>query len=253
MGNVDPIAYRDSELSLIRLRAHGELAIRITDPVLFVNKVVGVRGIYAGKEVEGFLKSTVLSSLAQVIGGVLDTVFNLPVRYDEIATATKARVFDEFAQYGTELVDFVIEAITPPDEVQARIDERSGIGAVGDLDNYLRYKSALAVGEAATHPGGAGGPMDAAVGLGLGMSVMRSAQQGMAPTSSPGSPTGVPAPIACSTCSQVAPVGARFCSQCGKSLIANLCSKCHLPLAADAKFCSGCGTPAQTTVQAEEV
>jgi membrane protease subunit (stomatin/prohibitin family) len=188
-GTRDPIAYRDRELDLIRLRAHGELAVRVTDPVLFVNKVVGARGLYTAKDIDGFLKSIVLSSLAQVIGGVLETVFDLPVRYDEIATATKARVFDAFAAYGTELEHFNIEAITPPDEVQARIDERSGIGAVGDLDRYLRYKSALALGEAATNAGGVGGAMDAAAGLGLGMSVMRSAQEGTA-QAHPQSPVG---------------------------------------------------------------
>jgi len=54
----------------------------------------------------------VLSSLAQSLGGVLTTIFDLAVRYAELSTATKARVFHEFAAYGTELVEFVIEAIT---------------------------------------------------------------------------------------------------------------------------------------------
>jgi membrane protease subunit (stomatin/prohibitin family) len=243
-GTRDPIAYRDKELSLIRLRAHGEMAIRVSDPALFVNKVVGTQGVYATKDIEGFLKSIALSSLAQTVGGVLETIFDLPVRYDELATATKARVFDEFAAYGTELVDLIIEAITPPEEVQARIDERSGMGAVGDLESYLRYKSALALGEAASNPGGAGGALEAATGLGLGMAVMRSAQEGMAPINGAARAGGVPASVACVSCSQAVPAGSRFCPHCGTSLVANLCTKCHQPLTPDAKFCAGCGTPA---------
>jgi len=43
------------------------------------------------------------------------------------------------------------------------------MGAVGDLDSYLRYKSALALGDAAKSHGGAGGALDAAAGLGLGL------------------------------------------------------------------------------------
>lgn len=240
-GTRDPIAYRDQELALVRLRAHGELAVRVTDPVLFVNKVVGARGIFTGKDIEGFLKSIVVSTLAQIVGGMLTSIFDLPVRYDELATATKARVFDEFAAYGTELVSLVIESITPPDEVQARIDERSGIGAVGDLDRYLRYKSALAVEEAATHPGGAGGPMDAAVGLGLGMSVMRSAQEGTSPVAVTNGTT-TAAPVSCPACPETAPAGSRFCPHCGASLVAELCSNCRQPLPPDARFCAGCGT-----------
>jgi membrane protease subunit (stomatin/prohibitin family) len=245
-GTRDPIAYHDRELSVVRLRAHGEMAVRVSDPVLFVNKVVGVRGVYTTRDIEGFLKSIVLSSLAQSIGGVLETIFDLALRYDVLATATKARVFDEFAAYGTELVDFLIEAITPPDEVQARIDERSGMGAVGDLDSYLRYKSALALGEAATRPGGAGGALDAAVGLGLGMSVLRSAQEGT--TTQPvvaSIPEAVPASILCLSCSQTAPAGSRFCPHCGKSLVADLCTNCHEPLLAGAGFCPSCGSPAK--------
>ncbi len=76
-GTRDPIAYRDRDLALVRLRAHGELAVRVTDPVLFVNKVVGVRGLYTPKDIEGFLKSMVVSTLAQVIGGVLESIFDL--------------------------------------------------------------------------------------------------------------------------------------------------------------------------------
>lgn len=240
-GTRDPIAYRDTQLSLVRLRAHGEMAVRVSDPVLFVNKVVGTQGVYTTKDIQGFLKSLVLSSLAQTVGAVLESIFDLPVRYDELATATKVRVFDEFAAYGTELVDFIIESITPPDDVQTRIDERSGMAAVGDLDRYLRYKGALALGEAASTPGGAGGALDAAAGLGLGMSVMRSAQEATAPAASVAG--GIPATVACSSCAHQVAAGSKFCPECGASLVANLCTKCQQPLTENAKFCAGCGTP----------
>jgi membrane protease subunit (stomatin/prohibitin family) len=243
-GTRDPIAYRDRELALVRLRSHGEMAVRVTDPALFVNKVVGVRGVYAAKEIDGLLKSMVVSALAKAVGDALDTIFDLPVHYDEIATATKAMVFEEFASYGTELVSLVIEAITPPPEVQTRIDERGGRSAVGDMDEYLRYKTALALGEAASNNGGgAGGALEAATGLGLGLSVMRGAQEGMATTPRGAPAAGVPAPITCVNCSQSLPAGSRFCAQCGTSLVANLCSNCHEPLLPGARFCAQCGTP----------
>jgi membrane protease subunit (stomatin/prohibitin family) len=240
-GTRDPIAYRDKELALVRLRAHGQMAIRVSDPVLFVNKVVGTQGVYSTKDVMGLLKSLVLSSLAQTIGGVLETIFDLPARYDEIATASKVRVFEEFAAYGTELVNFVIESITPPDEVQARIDERSGMAAVGDLDSYLRYKSAIALADAASNPSGAGGDVGAAAGLGLGLAVMRQAQVGTEVLGAIGA--GTAASIKCPSCGYGAPAGSKFCPECGTSLVANLCSKCHQPLSGNEKFCANCGTP----------
>jgi membrane protease subunit (stomatin/prohibitin family) len=243
-GTRDPIAYRDKELSVVRLRAHGAMAIRISDPVLFVNRTVGTQGIYATKDIEGFLKSIVLSALAQTVGAVLETIFDLAVRYDELATATKVRVSEEFAALGTELVDFIIESITVPEEVQARIDERGGMAAVGDLESYLRYKSAVALGEAATKPAsGAGGALGAAAGLGLGLSVLRTAQEGVGGSTDLAKAGGLPASIVCFSCSGEAPAGSKFCPHCGISLVANLCSKCHEPLTAGAKFCASCGTP----------
>jgi membrane protease subunit (stomatin/prohibitin family) len=243
-GTRDPITYRDKELSVVRLRAHGEMALRVSDPVLFVNKVVGTQGVYTTREVQGFMKSLAVSALAQTVGSLLESIFDLAVRYDELATATKARVFEEFAAYGTELVDFVIESITPPEEVQARIDERSGMSAIGDLDNYLRYKSALAISEAASNPGGgAGGALDAATGLGLGMAVMRSAQEGTAvPASIPTGGGGLPTTISCSVCAKAVPAGSKFCPECGAGVVANLCSNCKQPLTTNAKFCANCGT-----------
>lgn len=217
------------------------MAIRVSNPVLFVNKVVGTQGVYTTKDVTGFLKSLLVSSLAQTIGAVLESIFDLPVRYDQLATAAKVRVFEEFASYGTELVDFVIESITPPDEVQARIDERSGMAAIGDLESYLRYKSAIAISDAARAPqGGAGGALDAATGLGLGMAVMRETQQATSPVG--GATRAVPSAIACPDCGHQAPAGSKFCPQCGTGLVANLCAECHLPLTPDAKFCANCGT-----------
>jgi membrane protease subunit (stomatin/prohibitin family) len=34
-------------------------------------------------------------------------------------------------------VDFLIGAITPPEEVQKMIDERAGMGAIGDMQKYM--------------------------------------------------------------------------------------------------------------------
>ena len=62
-------------------------------------------------------------------------------------------VGQDFQKYGMELVDFFINNITPPDDVQKMIDERSGMQAVGDLDSFLKYKAAKALGDAAKAEG----------------------------------------------------------------------------------------------------
>src|ERR671926_85188 len=88
----------------------------------------------------------------------------LPAFYDELAAGAKARVAEDFSKQGLELVDMLISAITPPEEVQKKIDERASMSALGDMGRYMQYKAAESMPDAAKQPGGAAG-----TGMGLGM------------------------------------------------------------------------------------
>ena len=100
-----------------------------------------------------------------MLGSTIKTIFDLPQHYDEMAEALKGRVAGDFAKYGLEMTDFFVGAITPPEDVQKVIDERTGMAAVGDQSAYMRFKAAQAMGDAARNPSGDGG---AASGVGLG-------------------------------------------------------------------------------------
>ena len=51
-GTRDPVAFKDSELGLIRLRAFGVFNLQVAQPVLFINRLVGTQGIYTTEDVE---------------------------------------------------------------------------------------------------------------------------------------------------------------------------------------------------------
>ena len=142
---------------MIRLRANGIYTIQITDPKLFVIKIVGTRASSPTTQIEDFLRGIIVGRLADILGETLDSVLDLPRYFDELGAGLKARIKDDFAQYGLAMVDFVINAITPPDEVQKRIDERSGMEAVGGMDRYFQFKAAQAIGDLAKGAGGGGG------------------------------------------------------------------------------------------------
>src|SRR5215218_5817126 len=145
-GTKEPIPFRDSELYMVRLRAFGKYSFRVADPQLFVASIV-------------------VSRLTDLLGENLKTVFDLPSVYDELAAGAKARVAEDFSKQGLELVDMLISAITPPEEVQKKIDERSSMSALGnDMGRYMQYKAAESMPDAAKQPGGAAG-----TGMGLGM------------------------------------------------------------------------------------
>jgi hypothetical protein len=58
LGNRDPVAFRDAELGLIRLRAFGVFNIRILQPVLFINSLVGTQGVYTTEEIGDYLNGS---------------------------------------------------------------------------------------------------------------------------------------------------------------------------------------------------
>ncbi len=119
-------------------------------------KIVGTRGIFTNYQIEDFLRGVIIGRLADILGETLDSVLDLPRYFDELGAGLKARIKDDFAQYGLAMVDFVINAITPPEDVQKRIDERSGMEAVGGMDRYFQYKAAQAIGDLAKSAGGGG-------------------------------------------------------------------------------------------------
>ncbi len=197
-GTKEPITFRDAELTMVRLRAFGRFSMRVTDPGIFLQQLVGTRGTYATGSIEDFLRDICVARLNDLLGETLKTILDLPRYYDELSGALKGRVADDFGKYGVELVDFLIGAITPPEEVQKMIDERAGMGAIGDMNRYLAFKAARAVEAAATNPGETGSTAGLGLGAGIGMMMPQMIAQAMGAAARPASAsvTGAPAPVA---------------------------------------------------------
>src|SRR5262249_51224592 len=72
----------------------------------------------------------------------------------------------DFQALGLALSAFYINAISPTEETAKAIEERSAMGALGNLDDYMKFKAARALSDAANNPGGSAG---AGIGLGAGI------------------------------------------------------------------------------------
>jgi membrane protease subunit (stomatin/prohibitin family) len=257
-GTREPVVFRDSELGMVRLRAFGTYAYRIEDSQLFVNTVVGSQGFFETIRLQDFYRDIIVSRLNDLLGETLETIFDLPKYYDELGTAAKARVIEDFAKYGVDLTDFYINSVTPPDEVQEKMDERSAMGAVGDMNTYMQFKAAQAIQDAAQGGGGeGGGAASAGMGLGLGAGfgammpgmitgAMQQAQQGGGGAAAGAAAAGAAAQATggsfCTECGGAVPTGGKFCPNCGQTQAGSGCSGCGQPVPDGAKFCPNCGT-----------
>ncbi len=246
-GTKEPITFRDTELSMVRLRAFGRFSMRVSDPAIFLQQLVGTRGVYTTDAISDFLRDVCVARLNDLLGETLKTILDLPRYYDELSGGLKGRVADDFGKYGLELVDFLIGAITPPEEVQKMIDERAGMGAIGDMQKYMAFKAARGIEAAANNPGEAGNAAGLGLGAGIGMmmpQMIAGAMAGQARPAAPGAPAPPAAPAAgvtCAKCQTPAAPGARFCGNCGAPLAPAACPKCQTPVSPGAKFCASCG------------
>lgn len=211
-GTRQPITIRDKDFGMIRLRSFGKFSFRVVDAPLMLNTIVGTQGKFTTDQVSAYLKDLIVSRLTDLLGTSQISMLDLPSKFDEIASGTRFKVADDFAKYGLELVDFFINAITPPDEVQKAIDARSSMGAIGDLRAFTMYQAANSMSKMAENGGDGGGAgagaMQMGMGAGFGMmmpGMMNAAMQGYQQPGTPpqggpggqpmGAPTG-PAPVA---------------------------------------------------------
>ena len=264
-GTKEPITFRDSVLKVVRLRAFGIMSYKVSDPQLFLNKVVGTSGQYTTSQINDFMRNMVVGRLTDVLGENLKTLLDLAALYDEIGIATKARISDDFAKYGLELEDMVVNAISPPPEVQAKIDERSGMGLFEDaMPQMQQYQMAYAMRDIAKNPG-AGGMASAGMGMGMGLGMgfampgmMQQAMPGMMPQQQQMQPGMQPQqqqmqPGMMPQQQQMQPQQMAPAAAMGAAAAQPMgmpCANCQNPIPNGFKFCPGCGTPVQSAPQA---
>jgi membrane protease subunit (stomatin/prohibitin family) len=167
-GTAQPIPYRDADFGMVRLRSFGKYSFRVVDSPLLLSTLVGTQGKYTTEQVSSFLRDLIVARMTDLMGTLKASLLDLPAKYDDIAAGTRAKVSEEFGKYGLELVDFFITAITPPEEVQKAIDTRSAMGAVGDLNAFMKFQAANSMAKLAEQGGGAGGLGGGAMGMGMG-------------------------------------------------------------------------------------
>jgi membrane protease subunit (stomatin/prohibitin family) len=242
-GTRDPVAYKDAELGLIRLRAFGVFNLQVVQPALFINSLVGTQGVFSTEAVEEYLNLVIVSRFNDYMGQTLDSLLNLPAKYDELSEGLSKRLEEDFGRFGIRLTQIYINAITPPPEVQQAIDDRSRMGVFKDMEKLMQMKAAMAMEKAAAADGGAASGMGAGLGLML-PAMFAQYFSGQKPVPQP---PGAPPAATCSECRSGVPADSQFCPQCGHQLVVfTQCSRCGKNLAPTSKFCSRCGLEAGT-------
>lgn len=156
-GTMNPIMMRDADFGMVRVRAFGSFSLRVKDAKLFLQEVVGTNWQYTTEEITTQIRNYIVSGFAEAIAETQMPVLDLYSKYDDMGKSLTTLMSPKIEALGLELIDLMIENVSVPPEVEQAIDTRSKMGAVGNLDNYMKYQAADAMVKGAENPGGVGG------------------------------------------------------------------------------------------------
>jgi membrane protease subunit (stomatin/prohibitin family) len=245
-GTPEPLTYRDADFGLVRLRVFGQFSYKVTDPILFITQFVGTMGYSSSENVMDWLRGELIQVVNDALGELKRdknmALVDMPAHLQEIEQMIIAKIETEATRYGMKIMNLANITITPPEEVQAAIDRRGAMGALGV--NYMQYQTGKAiegVGQGAAQGGGGGAAALAGLGAGAGMGLGMGGAMSQGMQSSTGQVM-----VKCQSCGALVPEDAKFCKECGKTMSTGKtakCPKCQADNPEEAKFCRECGAP----------
>jgi membrane protease subunit (stomatin/prohibitin family) len=194
-GTKNPLMLRDKEFGPVRIRSFGTYGIRIEDPEVFLKEIVGTDGYFTVDEVSDQLRNLIVSRFATIVGQANIPILDLAANYEQMSEFIEEKIAPEFSAYGLELTKLLIENISLPPKVEEALDKRTGMGLTGNLDDYLKYQAAEALGSAGSGSGAAGDAMGMGMGFAMAQQMANSLgtqQNAQAPSHASAPPPPIP-------------------------------------------------------------
>ena len=169
-GTSNPIMMRDTDFGIVRVRAFGTFDFRIVEPKLFLKEVAGSDHHFRLDEFAETMRSRIISVFSDALATAKIPVLDLATRYSDLGDALLPVINPIVTgKYGIEIASFILENASVPPEVEAAIDKRSSMSAVGNLNDYVKFQMA----EGMAKGGGAGAPAEMAMGFAMAQEMMK--------------------------------------------------------------------------------
>ncbi|MBL0230014.1 MAG: SPFH domain-containing protein [Moraxellaceae bacterium] len=196
-GTPQPITIRDSDFGMVRLRAFGMYAYKLTDAQKFYTSITGANSTYTAEQLEPQLRNLIVANISTAMGSSGVPFLDMAANQGLMADKIKQVLAPLFVNYGIELDTFVVENVSLPDELQKAIDTRISMGMAGDLNQYAQYQAANAIPLAAQNEGGmAGIGASMAAGMAVGQTMAKAFNPSAVAQSVLGGATAAPTPPA---------------------------------------------------------
>lgn len=186
-GTKQPLMIRDPEFGGMRVRAFGTYCVRVVDATKFIREIAGTEGVFTTDEISDQLRNLITSRFASIVGGADIPVLDMAANYDQMGEFLTKRIGPEFGEYGLELTKVLIENISLPPKVSEALDKRTSMGMTGNLDEFLKYQTGVAMETAAQNPGGGASE---GIGMGVGLAMANRMSESMAQPTAGGAGAG---------------------------------------------------------------
>ena len=161
----------------VPIRAFGSYSIRILDIKPFLIMATGTWQAFTTEAIGTALRDmAILPKVQDLISEFMIkqniTILKLSAYYDEIGSAGKAKLLEDFTSFGIELVRFAVESINIPDDdenvkrLKKALADKAEMNIMGD--DYKVKRTFDTMEKAASNEGMAGGMMGAGMGVGMG-------------------------------------------------------------------------------------
>lgn len=172
-GTSNPIMMRDADFGIVRVRAFGTYDFKVIEPKLFLKEVAGSDHNFRLDEFAETMRSRIVSVFSDAMASSKVPVLDLATRYQELGEALLPIVNPiVMSKYGIEIPSFVLENCSVPPEVEAAIDKRASMGAIGNLNDYVKYQMAQGMAQPGAGGGVAGSAAEVAMGFALANQMM---------------------------------------------------------------------------------
>lgn len=180
-GTAQPITMRDADFGPLRIRAFGNYSYRVGMTDNMLQRFVGAKSEFKAEELEKQIQLKSVSEFTDTLGELQIPALDLAAQYNEIGERVKQNLQPVMNDMGLELLTFTVGNISLPEEVNAAIDKRGAIGALGGMQSYQQMKAADALGDMAKNQGTGGTMMGMMLGGNLGAFAGQQFQQSQQP------------------------------------------------------------------------
>ena len=193
-GTTQPITIRDKDFGMVRLRAFGNYAFKIADPKKFYTEVSGTRDVYTVADIDGQLRTMILTGIADMCGSSGIPFLDLAANQEEFGSRLQENLLPKFDRLGLALDSLQMASISLPEELQKILDQRIGMNMIGNMDQFVKYQTGQAIPAAAASgsAGGGGSLAGTAAEMGIGLAMGQVMAGGMASALRPQTPIDAP-------------------------------------------------------------